>query len=895
MLPVTGLLETGNYKMMKSNPPKLPLRFFRWFCHPKLRDSIEGDLMELYEERKFKNGEVKADVHFIKDVLLLFRPGIIKPTEGTQTLNTYGMYRSYLKIGWRNLLKSKIHAFINISGLTLGIVSVFFMAMFVKHELGYDRHYPQPENLYRITVESENPQTRTPHPMAQALVDDFPEVESAVSLSPIWAAGLTRAIYSMSNPENDIRFDEKNLLAVDTTFFDVFGFPVVRGDARKALRNVNAILISESTAKKYFGEADPIGKQLIVYPDSALLEVMAVFKDVPQQSHFHFDMLVSYVREKSFDPDDEYYTWADFGHFNYIRLKPGTDAKALEAKLMPWIRKYVNWSDEYYRSVIAGKIDFRVQPVTDIHLKSHLRWELEANGNVEYVYIMAVAALLTLLIACINFMNLMTAKSVERAKEIGIRKTMGALRKQLSVQFIGESILVTGIALVFAVLVLEASLPFYNSLTGQSLSLNYRETVPVLMLVAIVVGIGSGIYPAVILSAIQPQSILKGKFQTSARGNGLRNGLIVFQFAISMVLISGAVIIYNQLNFIQNKNLGFDKEEVLVIPMKNEHMDRRMEAIKNELSRVEGVISVSASSNMPGGQFNQNSIALVETPENDISTSEAFVDYDFQKTMNLEVTEGRYFTINDKPGSTEMKFVINETAARQLSNSSVVGKEINWYAYEDDQPIVGRVVGVVKDFHFQSLHEPLRPLLMIPYPAYNHLIVKLNTKNFEGSLAQIKTVYQEFENSFQFEFAFLDDQLDKQYESEARTGIIFSAFALIAIIIACFGLFGMAMLTFSQRMKEVSIRKVLGASVSGLVILLLRDFTRLIALAILLATPLTWWIMDHWLNSFIYQVGIHPVVFIVSGLALIAIAWLTLGYFTLKTTRVNPAEALKRE
>jgi len=880
---------------MKSNPPKLPLRFFRWFCHPKLRDSIEGDLMELYEERKVKGGKLKADTHFIKDVLLLFRPGIIKPAEGSEKLNTYGMYTSYFKIGWRNLVKSKVHAFINISGLALGIASVFLMAMYVKHELGYDRHYPHPENIYRITWENGTPQTRTPHPMAQAMVADFPEVESAVSLSPIWAAGLTRAIYSMSNPENDIRFDEKNLLAVDTTFFDVFGFPVVRGDARKALKNVNAILISESTAKKYFGEADPIGKQLIVYPDSALLEVMAVFKDVPQQSHFHFDMLVSYVREKSFDPNDEYYTWADFGHFNYIRLKPGTDAKALEAKLMPWVRKYINWLDESYNHAIANNMGFHVQPVTDIHLKSNLRWELEANGNIEYVYIMGAAALLTLLIACINFMNLITAKSVERAKEIGIRKTMGALRKQLSMQFIGELILVTGIALVFAVLVLEASLPFYNSLTGQSLSLNYRETVPVLMLVAIVVGIGSGIYPAVILSAIQPQSILKGKFQTSARGNGLRNGLIVFQFAISMVLISGAVIIYNQLNFIQNKNLGFGKEEVLIIPMKNEHMDRRMEAIKNELSGVEGVISVSASSNMPGGQFNQNSIALAETPENDISTSEVFVDYDFHKTMNLEVKEGRYFTIDDKPSATEMKFVINETAARQLSNSSVVGKEINWYAYENDQPIVGRVVGVVKDFHFQSLHEPLRPLLMIPYPAYNHLIVKLNTKNFEGSLAKIKTVYQEFENSFQFEFAFLDDQLDRQYESEARTGIIFSTFASVAIVIACFGLFGMAMLTFSQRMKEVSIRKVLGASVGGLIILLLRDFTRLIVFAIILATPLAWWLMDRWLNNFIYQVSIHPLVFFVSGIGLIAIAWITLGYFTLKTSKVNPAEALKRE
>lgn len=805
------------------------------------------------------------------------------------------MLINYLKIALRSLAKSKLHTIINLSGLSLGIACVFLIALYIKHETGYDKFYPQYENLYRITWEDENPQTRTPHPMAQALATDFPEVESAVSLSPIWAAGLTRAIYSISNPENGVRFDEKNLLAVDTTFFDVFGFPVLRGDAKRALKNVNGILISETTAKKYFDNQDPIGKHLVVYPDSVLLEVMAVFKDVPEQSHFHFDLLVSYVREKSFDPEDEYYTWADFGHFNYLRLKPGANPKALEAKLMSWVRKHVDWSDEYYRSAMSNNFGFRVEPLTDVHLKSHLRWELESNGNIEYVYIMGAAALLTLLIACINFMNLMTAKSLERAKEIAIRKTMGALKQQLSLQFIGESVFITLLSLVFAVLLVEFSLPFYNSLTGRVLSLNYWETFPILLVVAFLIGIGSGIYPSVVLSAIQPQSILKGKFQTSHRGNSLRNGLIVFQFAISMILISGAVIISNQLHFIRNKNLGFSKEEVLVIPIKNEDLADRIEALKSELARVEGVTSVSATSNMMGGQFNQNNIALVEAPEDGVTTSEVFVDYDFMKTMNLELIEGRYFTVDDRPSATEMKFVINETAARQLSGSSVVGKEIHWHAYENDQPVVGRVVGVVKDFHFQSLHDPLRPLLMIPYPAYNYLVLKLNTEDLEQSLAKVKDAYSLFENSFEFEFTFLDDRLNKQYESEGRTAIIFRTFAFIAIAIACFGLLGMAMLTFSQRAKEVSIRKVLGASVGGLMVLLLRDFTKLIVIAILLATPLAWWMMDKWLDNFVYQVGIYPLVFVGSGFTLIATAWITLGYFTLRTSRISPADVLRSE
>jgi len=804
------------------------------------------------------------------------------------------MLYNYLKIAFRSLIKSKVHTAINVAGLGLGIASVLLITLYIQYETGFDRHYPDYENIYRITWHTDNPQTRTPHPMAQAMASDFPEVETAVSLSPLWAAGLTREVFSIANPETDVRFDESNILAVDTNFFDVFGFNVVRGNGKDALRNVNSILISESTAKKYFNNADPIGKHLMVYPDSVLLQVMAVFQDVPIQSHFHFDMLVSYLREKSLDPNDEYYSWADFGHFNYVKLKPGADAHALEAKLMPWARKYINVSDEIYRKAVASNFRFRLQPVADIHLHSHLRWELEPNGNIEYVYIMAAAALLTLLIACINFTNLMTAKSAERAKEIGIRKTMGALRKQLSIQFMGESILVTLFSLIIGLMLVEACLPFYNILTQHSLSLDYVTALPTLLAAAIIIGILSGIYPSVVLSSIQPQTILKGKFHTSQRGNGLRNTLIVFQFSISMVLISGAVIIYHQLHFIRNKNLGFDKEELVVIPMKNENLSRRLEAIKSELSRVEGVKSVSASSNLPGGPFNQNAMALVSSPEHEVIASEVLVDHNFLETMTFELTEGRFFNIADKPDSV-MNFIINETAARQLNAEAAVGKEILWYAYESEAPVKGRIVGVVKDFHFQSLHDPIRPLLMIPYPAYNHLVIKLNTANVERSLQAIRHVYQQFEDSFQFEFTFLDEQLNRQYESEARTATLFAVFAFVAIGIACFGLFGMALLTFRQRTKEVSIRKVLGASVSALMVLLLKDFTKLILVAVVVAIPVAWWLMDRWLHNFIYQVRIQPLTFFISGIALIAIAWITLAYFTYKTSQANPAETLKRE
>lgn len=804
------------------------------------------------------------------------------------------MLTNYIKIALRSISKNKLHTIINVAGLSIGLASVFLMAFYIQYETGYDKFYPEPENLYRITWENENPQTRTPHPMAQALVMDFPEVESAVSLSPLWAAGLTRETFSIHNPEKDLRFDESNILAVDTTFFEVFGFPIVRGNGRQALKNINGIILTQTTAKKYFGDENPMGKQLAVYPDSVFLEVMAVVEDVPKQSHIQFDFLISYLREKSYDPEDSYYSWADFGHYNYIRLKRGTNPKALEGKLMPWIRKYINVSDEQFAIAVANNIGFRVQPVTDIHLKSHLRWELEPNGNIEYVYIMVAAALLTLIIACINFMNLMTAKSADRAKEIAIRKSMGALRQQLSLQFLSESVFISLMAIVVAVLLLEGALPFYNSLTGHSISLIYAEVLPGLLLFGLLMGLLSGIYPALILSGIQPHGILKGKFQTSGSGNRLRSTLIVVQFAISMILISGALIIFNQLDYIRNKNLGFNQEELLVVPLKNADLSRRIETIRTELLKIKGITAVSASSNMPGGQFNQNGISLVEKPQNEISCSEVFVDLEFLKVMNIELTEGRFFEYGNLEDST-LHFVINESAARQLNTPDIIGKELHWYAYDDDRPVRGSVIGVVKDFHFQSLHDPLRPLLMVLNPAYNHLLIRLNPENFDDQLAQIQDVYEQVDPNFIFEFDFLSDRLNKQYEAEQRTGLMFSIFAFLAMAIACFGLFAIAMLSFHQRVKEISVRKVLGASLFNLMVLLLKDFTRLIVVAVMLASPVAWWMMNRWLSNFIYQVEIYPSVFLVSGISLVLLAWLTLSYLTLKTSRVNPAETLKAE
>ncbi len=800
------------------------------------------------------------------------------------------MLTNYLKIAYRNLIKNRVYSFINIFGLALGMACVFLILQYLKQELSYDRFHTNAEDIYRISWEDENPQTRTPHPMAQALVHDFPEVESAVSLTPLWGFGLTRETFSISNPAKDVRYDETNVMAVDTTFFDVFTFPLIKGDPKTALKKPGGLLLSASMAKKYFGDEDPMGKHLAVNDDKQLVEVVAVFQDVPVSSHFHFDFLVSYVREKMFeDPASEFYTWKDFGHYNYIRLKPGTDPKQLEAKFISWIRQYIDVSDEAYRSMRERNFGFRLQPLTDIHLQSHLRWELEANGYIAYVYMMTVAALLILIIGCVNFINLTSAQSAERTKEIGIRKSLGAFRRQLAFQFTGESLLISLLATLIAVVFIEISIPFFTMITGQSFEMNYVFFGFVLGGMGILTGIAAGVFPSMYLSG-RSALMVKGKINT--RGTSFRQTFTVFQFFASMVLISSSMIIHNQLDFIQHKELGFHQEQVVVIPVKNQDaINPRLEALRSELLRIPGVNTVSAASNVPGRSFNQNPVFASHDPQLRVAASEAMVDYDFFNVLGIEFVEGRGFS-KENPADQE-GFVLNETAARNLFSGSAIGKEFSWDY--DAGLIKGPVIGVVKDFNFQSLHLPVRPLLFRLRPRYNYVLLKLNTSDYPSTMTTIEQTWTKFDDRFNFEFSFLSDQLNQQYTLEKNMATLLGVFSVIAVTVACFGLLGIATINFKQKTREVSIRKVLGASLSGLLALLLKDFTRMVIISLVLAIPLVWWIMSQWLQNFTYRTVIHPLVFVGSGMLLLVIAWATLSYLTLKVALTNPAETLKNE
>ncbi len=777
------------------------------------------------------------------------------------------MFRNCLKVAVRNLSKNLFYSLTSIVGLALGLACVFLIVQYLKQELGYDKFHKHANDIYRVTWEDENPQTRTPHPMAQALVSDFPEVESAVSITPMWGLGLTRESFSFRNPEKDIRFEENNVMAVDSTFLDVFTFPLLKGDPKTALKNPDGILISSSMSKKYFGDEDPLGKQLAVNDEKELIQVVGVFEDVPAESHFHFDFLVSYVNEKSFeDAESGFYSWNDFGHYNYIRLKHGADAKQLEAKLTGWVRKYINVPDDVFQSLSNNNFGFRLQPITQIHLHSHLRWELEPNGYVAYTYMLMTAAILIIIIACVNFINLTTAQSASRAKEIGIRKSLGAFRIELALQFTGEAVLVSLSSMVLAIVFVELALPFFKLTTGNSLQIDYLFFILVLSGMSLATGIVAGIFPSLYLTSLKPGLVLKGKFLQSSKGSILREGFTVFQFFASMILITCSIIIYSQLNYIQHKDLGFDQEEVIVLPIKNlDAINPKFEEIRNELLRIPNVKSVSAASNVPGRPFNQNPVFATQFPQMRMGSSEALVDYDFFTVLGIEFSDGRSFSKNNS--TDKDAFVLNETAAKNLYNGQAVGKELTWESEEG--LIKGPIIGVIKDFHFQSLHEPVRPLMFRLLPRYNYVLIKLNMQDFSQTLETIQNTWKKFDNRFGFEFAFLSDYLNQQYLLEQSMVKILGAFSGIAIAIACFGLLGIAALSFRQKTKEVSIRKVLGATVPEIMFHLAKNFSKIVLISIGFAVPLIWWAMDNWLENFTFRTTINPLIFVGTGALLI--------------------------
>lgn len=801
------------------------------------------------------------------------------------------MIKSYLQSEFRNLLKKPLYTTINLIGLSFGLACFAFIVSYISHELSYDRFHKNGSNIYRVVWHNDNPQTRTPHPLALALKNDFSEVVDAVSLSPLWGPGLTRQTFSIKNIEKNVQFDETGVLAVDSSFFKVFSFELLKGNPKTVLNRPGAILLSESMAMKYFGTDDPIGKFLSVNKDNSLIEVIGIFRDVPENSHVHFDFLVSYVHEKAGNPQSDYFTWRDFGHYNYIQLDPNADVRAFEKKLMDWLPKYIDLPPDMFQRYKANEFGLRLQPLYDIHLKSDLLWELGFNGNIEYIYMMLAAAILILTIGTINFINLTTLRSMYRTKEVGVRRCLGAFNSQIVVQFIAQTLIVACVAAGLALLLMEVSFPLLYSFVGVNGYLNWMSCGTIVSITALAIGCAAGYFSSIQLVIINPFQLLLGKFTGSVIGSGITNLLMVFQFGIVMFLMTISLIFFKQLKTLENNPLGYSKEELIVVPIKNKDLFQKSgDYLKEELLKAKGVKGATGVSNIPGKNFNQNPVYIEHYPSNQINTYELIVDYDFLDVMEVQISSGRNF-LRENPADLIDGVLLNETAARQLQISDF-SQTVFWD--RDSEIIKINVLGIVSDFYFQSLHKQIRPLLIkLNNRNLNYMVIKVDDVNLKETLNNIESIWKRWDERFSFEFYFLDESVNHQYHKERSATSIMIFFAIITLIISCIGLLGLAGLKYELREKEISIRKVLGANTWQLIFLLVWDFTKLILIAIFLVIPVTYLVAYNWLANFQLRITLSPIYFILTALTVMILAWLTIGFLTLKTTKLNPVVSLK--
>jgi putative ABC transport system permease protein len=880
-------------KISRVNPPNLFLKFFRWFCHPKLRDSIEGDLMELYEERVKENGKRKADLKFVRDVLLLFRPSIIRPAEGYQQLNNYGMLKNYFKIGFRSLVKNKAFYFVNIFGLSIGLACCMLIGAYVYSELTYDTYPEHAKDIYRVELHLLENGSRADYSsvdfgVGPGISSTYPEVVSFTRLSKWFQPYLHY---------KETILKEKNLAVVDSNFLQFFSLPLVSGNGSTALTQPNSIVITKAFAQKYFGNEDPIGKVLTA-ENRGELRVTGMIDKVPEQSHFHFDAFLS---GSTFKGRRE--SWSNIGDFTYLRLSENANPQELQNKFPDLVMKHVvpevqqdmgTTLEEAQKAV--NTFVFSLQPLSKIHLYSHTTDELAANGDIKYVYIFGALAIFILLLACINFINLSTATSASRAREVGIRKVMGSVRTQLIYQFLTESIMVAGCALFFAYGMVLSVLPFFDQLTGKTIAYGlFLEPVTFLFTIVgvTIVGIVAGIYPSFFLSSFNTIKVLKGNtLVSSGERDVLRSGLVVFQFAISTAFIVATLVVYQQLNFIQNKNLGYDKDQVLVI--QDTHMLKGNEkTFKEQLLKDSRVINASIASQIPGQNDSDGTQAFPKGMENEnnlgMHINIYHIDYDYLATLGMKLVHGRNLSLDFPSDSTGI--LMNEAGATEFgwTPESAIGKSIVARNREF------QVVGVVKDFNFASVHQKIAPLVMMLSRNSGSTIVKLSPTNIKDFIKDVKNQWGTFSTDAPFSYSFLDDQFSKLYFAEERTGKIFTTFAIIALMIAGMGLFALSTFSTAQRSREIGIRKVLGATAQEILFMLSKQFLVLVLIAFLISVPIITWVMNRWLEDFAYRVEIAWWIFIVAGGLSLAIAFFSVCFQAIKAAIANPVNSLRSE
>lgn len=817
------------------------------------------------------------------------------------------MWRNYLTTAFRNLSKQRFYSLINIIGLAVGLGSCLLISLFVIEELTYDRHHPHAERVYRLRVDLKFGETVVdgavmPAPLAQSLEDNYPEVEVAARFRQQGSRRMRPVGSDQSNIE------EQRIAFADPEVFDIFHFDILDGDPA-GLAEPNTIAISRSARDRQFGtNADVIGKSLLL-SDRDQYEVVVVYEDLPSNNHFHFDFLLAMAGlEEAQQP-----IWLSHNFVTYVRLRAGSNPEALVAKFPqlittnvgPQLQQFMGSSIEEMEAG-GDRILYFLQPLTDIHLTPDLLGELEPGGDMAYVYIFSAVAIFLLLIACINFMNLATARSANRAREVGVRKALGSLRSQLILQFMVESMLVVTIATGLGLLLAQLALPWFNDLAGKSLHLPWGAPAFYLGMLGLilVVGFVAGMYPALFLSGFRPVEVLKGKLATVAQNGTLRSALVVFQFATSIVLIVSTIVVQQQLQFVQNRNLGYHKDQILII----EHtwsLEERGPAFKQEVLRLPEVRRASYSGFLPVYGSDRNNNAFWPTgnrrQDNSVILQNWSVDHDYLETLGMEIIEGRNF---DRSFPTDSSAVIlNETAVRQFGlGDNPLGKQISSFTSlpgdpNEEAPTADyTIIGVVKDFHFESLKDEIAPLGLFIGDSRGSLLLSLQAGQVASVLDQIETMWrEEFAPRQPFSYAFMDDRFAAMYKNESRVGKIFMTFAGLAIFIACLGLFALATFMTEQRSKEIGVRKVLGASSGQIWMLLSKDFMKLVGIAILIAVPLGWFFMSRWMGNYYYKVGINAWAFLLAGLIAVLIALVTISSQSWQAARHDPAYSLRDE
>ena len=800
------------------------------------------------------------------------------------------MIKNYLTVAWRNLLRGKLYSFIHMVGLAIGLACSFLIAMYIRDELSYDRQHTKIDRIYRVVGELEmegagERSSSCPFPLGPALKNDYPHlIEHTVRF------------FNFQDPQHtlkvgDIRINEPRLFLADSNALAVFDFPLLKGRRDKALAEPNSIVITQELARKYFDDDDPMGKTMR-FDGTTDLKVTGVWDKLPEQTHIHFDALISFSTLWTMMPN-QFKNWVWNPNWTYVLLKPGVSPKEIDNQLPAFIQKH-------YPDFLKPQVHHKLQPLADIHLHSKYDYEIEANSDMSLLYIFGVIGVFILLIACINFMNLATARSAGRAREVGVRKVSGAQKTELIGQFLVEAVLQAAIATVLSILIAEALLPFFNNISGKNLRLTYFTNpmlLVVLFLVGLITGLVSGLYPAFYLSRFRPIVVLKGKLSSGSRNIGLRKALVVFQFAISVALIIATGMVYLQLQYLKTVNLGFNKEQVLMLPVRPP-MGKMFDPFMDELRRVKNVQSVTRMNDVVGKHHNTHEYNYRGMEAGKWAYYPSLqVDEDFIPTMNMTLLAGRNFSREYVKDDT-LGVVVNEAMVKAMnwgSNEKALGEQMFTPTGSE------RVIGVVKDFNYEPLHRSLGPFVLdMPPPNLKnywtrYIAVRLSTGNYKETITEIGNIWNRYSQEYPFEYFFLDDDLNKQYSGQENLGKLVAGFSTLAIVIACMGLFALASFSAQQRTKEIGIRKVMGASSGTIAFLLSADFLKLVLIANLISLPVSWFAVNQWLNSFAFRTGFHWMLPVVSLILTLGIALLTVVFQSVKAAVMNPVKSLRYE